>query len=540
MYTNCNAQDTTSSIRNNNVDASRGAKDLTDLPNDIFLLIIKYLSSQDLVLCRRVSRAWFEVFTNIDVSWILMKWHFPRVHDMHNVAVLGGQPNWASIFPKVARRYYHLRSAKPRLIEKIDVIQETMLKGPRRGVAPWNRWLRFNDSTAAFQQRDPTWCLDDGLLVYQEHISEHYVAYDLETRHRFSIPFDGSDRTVRRLRLACGVLVIEWCEREPYHQLNDRESVHRHFATAFDVQRSISSASAEEPFSWVITFRSEWKIHFLGLPLNRYDRFFSAHTSTHYALYLWQPNRSPWGEEDPLEQLTIWDISSPSPYRPSLDPTRANKPSSGHGPVVINRFSWRDLEVLGLRQRHTPSLREILLDDANVYIHEEEHRWLEGQHSSLSPPRNHHVRCTGIPFSGTGPRWFDECCADGDVHMNFCPRSGSAARISNSERLDRFDGTWPGWAPCWRHEEFPYLTVSEVVDARAGVRIVARQCFMMEALSTFVLPKISFEADSEEAQPEARFGDELWPELLSNGRIAGDERWVVGEDRDGRVTIVRF
>ncbi|KAI1079431.1 hypothetical protein F5B20DRAFT_543517 [Whalleya microplaca] len=540
MNMDSDTQHTTSSIDKNDGVTNGSAEDLTGLPNDVFLLIVRHLSSQDLVLCRRVSRAWFEAFTNIDLSWNLMKWHFPRTREMRNASELGERPDWSSIYPKVARRYYHLQSAKPRLIEKIDVVQEAMLKGARRSVAPWNRWLLFNEHTATFQQRDPTWCLDDGLLVYQEHISEHYVAYDLETRHRFAVPFDGSDKTVRRLRLACGVLIIEWCEREPYHQLNDRESVHRHFASAFDVKRSVTNASSEPPFSWTITFRSEWKIHFLGLPLNRYDRFFSAHTANHYALYLWQPNRSPWGEEDPLEQLTIWDISSPCPYRPSLDPTGANRPGSpDRGPIVVNRLSWRDLEFLGLRQRHTPSLREILLDDANFYVHEEEHRWLDGQHSSLSPPRNHHVRCTGLPFSCTGPRWFDECCADGDVHMNFCPRSGSAARISNSERLGRFDGTWPGWAPCWRHEEFPYLTVSEMVDARAGVRIVARQCFMMEALSSFVLPKISFEADSED-DPEVRFGDELWPELLKNGRIAGDERWVVGEDRDGRVTIVRF
>ncbi|KAI1400361.1 hypothetical protein F4819DRAFT_372294 [Hypoxylon fuscum] len=523
-------------------------QDLTDLPNDLFLLISSYLSPQDSVLCRRVSRAWFEAFTNADASWNFMRWHFARSREMRRAAEeLGEKPDWARIFAKVARRYYYLRSAKPRLTEKVDVIQEIAGNkgGPFRGVAPWSRWLQWNDHVATFQHRDPTWCMDDGLLVYQEAISERYVAYDLETRLRFSIPFDGEDKTVRRLRLTCGVLIIEWCEREPYHQLNDRETVHRHFATAFDVRRQRSPSSEAQEFTWDITFRSEWKIHFLGLPLNSHDRFFSAHTSTHYALYLWQPNRSPWGEEDPLEQLTVWDISAPSSYRPSLDPTGANKPGSGApGPVVVNRFTWRDLEFLGLRQRHTPSLRAVLLDDANVYVHEEEHRWLAGQHSSLSPPRHHQVRCTGIPFSGVGPRWFDECGADGDVHMSFCPRAGSLARINDSTSrllVPDGNGTWPGRAPCWRHEEFPYLTVSDVVDAGAGVRVVARQCFMVEALSSFVLPKISVEEDEDEdEQPEIRFADDMWWELLGKGRIAGDERWVVGEDRDGRVTIVRF
>ncbi|KAI0379755.1 hypothetical protein F5Y04DRAFT_259067 [Hypomontagnella monticulosa] len=549
-------------------------QDLTDLPNDLFLLISSYLTPQASVLCRRVSRAWFAAFTSADVSWNFMRWHFPRSREMRRaVEELGENPDWTRIFANVARRYYHLRAAKPRLVEKIDVVQESLApRGPIKGVAPWNRWLRWTDHVSAFQHRDPTWCMDDGLLVYQETISGHYVAYDLETRHRYSVPFDGADKTVRRLRLTCGVLIIEWCERKSYHQLNDQETVHRHFATAFDVVRRISTSTSdyesEIRFTWDITFRSEWKIHFLGLPLNNHDRFFSAHTATHYALYVWQPNRSPWGEEDPLEQLTIWDIEKPSEYRPSLDPTGANRPtlststsfsssssqsSSGsgdqQGPEVINRFTWRDLEFLDLRQRHTPRLREILLDEANVYIHEEDHRWLAGQHSGLTPPRHHQVRCTGIPFHGTGPRWSDECCADGDVHMSFCPRAGSLARVLDDDnRESRAPGNrnlWPGWAPCWRHEEFPYLTVADAVDADAGVRFIARQCFVMEALSSFVLPKISVreeeqggEEDDEVA--EARFADEMWWDLLAKGKIVGDERWVVGEDGAGKVTVVRF
>ncbi|CAJ2513336.1 Uu.00g014550.m01.CDS01 [Anthostomella pinea] len=549
MAANQNAQVDTSAIEANDGESAGPTADLTELPNDLFLLIISYLSPQEGVLCRRVSRGWHAAFTSDDVSRNLMRWHFPRAREMRLSQLAPKQPEWARIFPKVARRYFHLRSAKPRLIEKIDVVQEARQKGLFRAVEPWNRWLRWNDNTATFQYRNPSWCLDDGLLVYQENVSSHYVVYDLGTRHRFRVPFDKADKTVRRLRLACGILVIEWCEREPYHQLNDMETVHRHFATAFTVHRASSSGtSSEASVSPTIAFYSEWKIHFLGLPLNRHDRFFSAHTAKHYALYVWQPNRSPWGEEDPLEQLTIWNISTPSPYRPSTDPTGASKPEPGQGPTAISRFTWRDLEFLGLRQRHTPALREILLDDSNVYVHEEEHRWLSGQHSSLSPPRHHHVRCTGMPILGMGPRWFDECCADGDVHMSFCPRGRTI-----------LDGMSPERAPCWRHEEFPYLTVSDVVDAAARVRIVARQCFMMEALSAFVLPKISYEGrrqqqqqedgededededDDGDGEPEeARFADDMWAQLLARGEIAGDERWVVGEDTEGRITVVRF
>ncbi|KAI1137007.1 hypothetical protein F5Y05DRAFT_94258 [Hypoxylon sp. FL0543] len=558
-------------------DSSSKARDLTDLPNDLFLLITAHLSPRDCVLCRRVSRAWLAAFTTPDASRHFLRRHFPRARETRRGALAEPEvgpepePDWARVFASVARRYFFLRGARPRVVEKIDIAQEAGAAGPAglralgafRGVAPWSRWLRWNDNTAVFQHRDPAWCADDGLLVYREALSGRYVAYDLETRARSAVPFEAADKTVRRLRLAAGVLVVEWCEREAYQRLNDLEYVHRHFATAFDVRRRRAtsgsngngSSSSSEPriTTWDITFRCEWKIHFLGLPLNSHDRFFSAHTDTHYAMYLWQPNRSPWGEEDPLEQLTIWDISKPSTYRPSLDPTGANKPSGsdGEGPTVVNRFSWSDLEALGLRQRHTPSLREVLLDEANVYVHEEEHRWLVGLHSSLSPPRHHLVRCTGIPFSGVGPRWFDECCADGDVHMSFCPRAGSLSRIlgNRSNRLAGAGGAWPGWAPCWRHEEFPYLTVSDAVDAGAGVRVVARQCFMMEALSSFVMPKISVQEEREggdlgeeerDQVSEVQFPDQMWWELLAKGKIVGDERWVIGEDGLGRITIVRF
>ncbi|KAI0172296.1 hypothetical protein GGR52DRAFT_592020 [Hypoxylon sp. FL1284] len=574
--------------------SSTKAQDITDLPNDLFLLVTSHLSPQDCVLGRRVSRAWRDAFGSADASRTFMRWHFSRAREMRAGAAeeLGEAPDWPRIFAGVARRYYHLRAAKPWRVDKIDVAQEATGGsggeggGAFRSVAPWARWLQWNDSVAALQHRDPTWCVDDGLLVYQEPGSMRHVARDLATGRRFPVPFDGSDKTVRRLRLACGVLVFEWCEREPYHQLNDRETVHRHFATAFDVQRHYDHQKVDsEPrrltgTSWDVAFRSEWKIHFLGLPLNNRDRFFSAHTASHYALYLWQPNRSPWGEDDPLEQLIVWDISAPCAYRPSLDPTGAGKPaatrngddssasgepssSSSAGPAVVRRFTWRDLEFLGLRQRQTPTLRGVRLDGANVYVHEEDHRWVAGRHSSLSPPRHHVVRCTGVPFSSAGPRWFDECCADGDVHMSFCPRPGSPSSSSSSAATSR-----PARAPCWRHEDFPYLTVADVVDAAAGVRVVARQCFMVEALSAFVLPRLSVEeekrgeggggaeegeeeeaddgggeeegAGQQQPQSEVRFADDMWWELLARGCIAGDERWVVGEDRDGRVTVVRF
>ncbi|KAK7951882.1 uncharacterized protein PG986_007610 [Apiospora aurea] len=548
------------------------AKDFTDLPQDVFLLIITYLSSRDSVACRRISHAWHDAFTSEHASLLLLRWHFPRSREARALGSGSKSPGTrresaAALFAKVARRYHHLRQAKPRLIEKIDVVQEATHRDLHRGVAPWDRFLRWNDNKAIFQYSDPTWCMNDGLLIYPSVEDGQYVAYDLETQRRFHVPFSSTGKIVRRVRLACAVLIVEWCEREPYHRLNEREVVHRTFATAYDVQRAQSRSSSRSPklaivrsspdsSAWNISFRSEWRIHFLGLPLNATDRFFSTHSNTHYALYIWQPHRSPWGDDDPIEQLAVWNISFPSAYQPSLDPTGTKRPDADLGPSVIRRLTWRELETIDLRQRHTPAIRDLALDENNLYIHEEEHRWLAGTQSSIFPPRHHTVRCTGLPLVGFGPIWYDECCADGDVHMSFCSRSGSAAGPSFADETDAdtnktaasmlpspsySKSIWPGHAPCWRHEEFPYLTVSDMKDALAGVRVVARQCFMVEALSVFVMPRISVEdEDADDENAEARFADEMWTELMGKGRIYGDERWVVGEDAEGRITIVRF
>ena len=173
------------------------------------------------------------------------------------------------------------------------------------------------------------------------------------------------------------------------------------------------------------------------MPLNSRDRFYSAHTATHYSLYLWQPNRSAWGEDDPIETLAVWDISTASPYRPSEDPTGKAKPLMDEGPRVIKRLSFADLDFYKIRQRSTPVIRNLELDENHVYVIEEDHRWLVGQQASHTLPRLHKVKSVGIPF-GPGPRWQDECGAGGDINMSFCERASGHRS--------------PGIAPCWRHE----------------------------------------------------------------------------------------
>jgi hypothetical protein len=173
------------------------------------------------------------------------------------------------------------------------------------------------------------------------------------------------------------------------------------------------------------------------MPLNASDRFFSVHSSTHYAIYIWQPNRGRWGEDDPIETLAIWDISTPSTYLPSLDPTGAGKPSESEGPRVIRRFSFSDLDFYKIRQRSTPCLRELQIDEGNLYIIEENHENLTGRHASYSHPVYHEVKSTSIPFAN-GPRRVDRCGADVNGHWLHC------------NRIIKMRQPWQ--APCWRHE----------------------------------------------------------------------------------------
>ncbi|KAJ4420035.1 hypothetical protein N0V82_004607 [Gnomoniopsis sp. IMI 355080] len=663
--------------------------EIIHLPHDLFLLILARLSARTIVLCRRVSKGWHDAFTDQDLNLQLLKHCFPRCRELRiayaAAAAAGGDntaafaalkrsppgqvfdsidgldgilntsngtlgQDWTSTFARVASRYHHLRTARPQSISKIRLGTNGPDKYRFYGSATWDRYLRLDDKVAPFHYPDPTWCYaqEEGLLVYHAHPDDvedsprTYVypwrLLDLETGEEFEVAFPHDDeRVVRRVRLAAGVLVFEWCERLAYHQLNDREECHRHYITAFDVVRNTTDSTPRKAGNWETIQRAEWKLHFLGLPLNHNDRFLSTHTATHYAVYVWQPNRSPWGEDDPIESVIVWDISS------SKEPPR-----------IIRRMTWPVLAFYGVRQRATPRLRCLGMDERNLFFVEEEHRWERGSHSSLSAPRVHLVRTTGVPVIpepvespasreynaqddgaqvkdendriAHGPAWLDKCGANGDVNLSFCSRldapsyfqpTDTAFYTSGSPGL--WNGTpppgtrvrttfteeiraamhaspvrWPGWAPCWRHEEFPYLTVSEMVDFKAGVRVTARYCFMLETLSVHARPSLSIgglgglsgaassvnsttlvaqenniedtevlqtvpahfngklkaarkhekrkagEENEMDEDDEVQFADEMWDKLLGKGYICGDERWLIGEDREGSITIARF
>ena len=543
---------------------------LFDLPYEVFADIISRLSAIDIIRLRLVSSRAHAALTRPDLSITLILALFPRSlegrllreHISSSSNDVLGSRDWSLVFTRLARRYFHLSTATPRQTLKLDTLKNT---DRIRGVNPWNRFLRLDDRTAPFHYREPSWTFDakEGLLVYPAPDGLGYQARDVETGEQVAVPFELEGKVVRRVRLCQGVLVLEWCEATGYHALNEREYAHRHFATAFDVRRRGAWDGAlpikgETALSlWDIRFRSEWKIHYLGLPLSANDRFYSTHNATHYVVYIWQPMRSPWGEDDPLERLIVWEIGKASAYRPSRDPGDKCRPAEDSGgPRVIHKLINHELAQWGVRQSDTPSLRALYLDDCtwdentnsacgHVFFHEEEHRWSAGPHSNPDPPRLHTVKSTGVPISGEGPRWVDDC-GESDPTMSFCwrgPRRGSGGE-------GRAEEAWPGRAPCWRHDDFPYLTVSEAYDPIAGVRFTARHCFMLETLSVLVRPKLRVagvgwgggvdEAGDGPHGDEVQFGDAWWEELLGKGYLVGDERWVVGEDQEGDITVIKF
>jgi len=169
--------------------------------------------------------------------------------------------------------------------------------------------------------------------------------------------------------------------------------------------------------------RNEWKLNGQSPSgeLNSTTRFYSAHSMSHYAIYWWWPGTSE--NDSPSELLEIFDISTPSLYRPSEAPSESsNTGYTTNGPTAFKQLLNQEFEFYDIRQGSTPNLRQLEVDENHVYFVEEDHRWLIGSQASQALPTLHKVKSTGIPFA-IGPRWADECGADGDLYRSFCERT---------------------------------------------------------------------------------------------------------------------
>lgn len=221
--------------------------DITAFPNDIFLIVIAHLSPKDLILCRSVNKRFYAAFTESELSRHVLLQHYPRTRELRYV-----DPNadWAQVFAKIAGRYYYLKAGKPRSMSKLALGRSFVVPRWARyhPIAPWQRQLQFEEKTAPFHYPDTLWTYEEGILIYPSAEHRKYVLYDLEMGTLTEVPLESEGKIVRRIRLSDRVLVVEWCEQEAYHQLNENETVFRHFATAYDVSQDSSG-------NWTVVFR---------------------------------------------------------------------------------------------------------------------------------------------------------------------------------------------------------------------------------------------------------------------------------------------
>lgn len=559
--------------------------DLTDLPQDIILVILSHLEAHDLLRCHFVSHKWKTSLSDPTYLRTILKSYADTrevrallSHDhnaFHYSSASISPQSLTDTFRTIATRYYHLKKGKIRRVSRYPLCALDQA-GTWHPTPQWdyhesqpggrlyheaaNHVMSANRKPYLFRQT--LWSYDDGFVVFaprempdlrtEEREGEagwdgsdpwvgvgesggkgkRYVlaVLDLETEEKVVVPFDVVDRVIRNVRLKQGTLIVEWAEKDPFHDLNLVDKVHRHFATVYDVHRKQQPPNTNKQTRTTIsvTFRSEFKIHFLGLPLTARDYFFSTHTKNHYALYLWQPNRSLWtGDEDqPIEALFVWDIRSPSPYRPSSDPTNTRTYENDCGPVMVGRFSFLMLEYLGIRQRANIALISLVLEEfdededgggggGNVVWKENIH--VSGQGYFDPAERNWRSRVTRFPFKGDGPAHVlvgaEELVAyRGAVSMESCELE--------EDEVERW-----------------FLPVMDVVDRDAKVRFALLEtCFSGMGMINRIMVRVKLGEEGEWTNME---GNEV-DELSVMGRVAGDERWIVGMNGKLEVVVGRF
>ncbi|CAG8092995.1 unnamed protein product [Penicillium olsonii] len=483
--------------------------DFAYLPSDIFWMILVYLGATDIVRCRRVSRAWNTALSNPAILVPFLKREFPWISEVKKLnagSSLEDQGPVLELFDRVASRCHFLERGKPRSVRKLRLCDDFGSTGDREWyqVQPWDSHTSQKRIFVDRQFSEALWTVEDGLLVYPSADHQCLVLRDLESDRQFMVPFIITGRVIRRVRLAKRLLVIEWAEPKAFHWLNESDGVHRHFASSFDVSSNATSG-------WSITPRNEWKIMFLGHPLSERDRFFSAHNNTHYVIYIWQPNRSLYtaDEDAPIESLFVWDISDESSYRPSLDPTgRLREGSPDETPHIVSRFSFRDLEFFGVRQRGCPSIQKLSITDDSGAIEITESRF------SLVTPSEHLTSSgsitTSIPLTGHGPHRRRDC--EGELPPYRGHRSLNAEIINPDSMI-----------PNPLYDMIDHVTGGEV---------------------SFCL-----DSDPERAADEGYRLTIQTPRSCSTddhnvdftrGKLAGSERYLVGENCNREVVVYEF
>ena len=517
--------------------------DITLLPEDIFWMLFEYLAPIDIVCCLSVSRAWRHAFRNPSILLHVLKKCFPLAREVRKLHEDGAfeagyyiaGEDMGTLFCRVACRYHHLTRGKPRSVQKFDLCEDFGEATGEREFFPVPPW----ESHASQMIRvdchysEAFWAYEEGLLVFPSADDHQFVLIDLEsgTDNVAVVPFSITGKVIRRVRLRQRVLVIEWAESSAFHWLNETDGVHRHFACAYDVARNDDDETA-----WRVTFRNEWKIMFLGQPLSSRDRFYSCHTKSHYGFYVWQPNRSLYTADDdaPIESLTVMDISTPSMYRPSLDPmgrikeqlcSDAECPRKGRdngGPRVVSRFSFRELDFFLVRQRGLPRIQNFEITDDGLSIQVTESVLTMLPVHPLYDPNAwlavvHNIT---FPVSGIGPCW---CRRTSEV---FPPYRGNSSLRSSRPLTAASNGYDNGNEP-W------FTVISEAADRDA--RVYFRLHFLRAHLPDL---HVGLSIRTPSTCLLARMPD-FYP-LVAKGKIRGNERFLVGENYMRQVVVYRF
>lgn len=493
--------------------------DLAFLPRDLFLLISELLEPKDLVRCRRVSRAWNEAFSNPDILLPLFKRHFPWTQEFKDLQPGSSKYDGSSVtaesirhaFDQVVARYDHLERGTPRSVQRHSLCSEMGWSWEQQfyPVQPWEGHASHYLGEVDRQFTEAMWTYEDGLLVFPSADRWMLMLVDLSSDKQFLVPFVLDGRVIRRVRLQKRLLVVEWAEPKAFHWLNENDGVHRHFASSFDV---VPSENYDSDGRWHIIPRNEWKIMFLGHPLSERDRFFSAHSNTHYVIYIWQPNRSLYtaDEDAPIESLFVWDISKKSDYRPSLDPSGAQTgPEVDQSPSIVARFGFQDLEHFHVRQRGFPRIQQLeVTDDGQTVYITENFRFFSA--TELPTPMGvPETVVTGIPTTGIGP------------HNRFTPDFILTAYRSNDNahelplfNLSRLHESW-------------YSIIAQVTDRESGVALRIHYDLLDEAVCLTV--------ETEKTLVTRKVTD-----FEGRAKLCGCDKYIIGETDNNGLVIYRF
>jgi len=224
--------------------------DITAFPNDIFLIIISYLSPSEIILNRCISKSFHAAFTESELCRHVLQQNYPRAREFRDVSDRDSI-DWSNLCAKVASRYHYLKAGKPRSIQTLALGKSFVVPQWAKyyPIAKWAQHLHFEEKTAPFHYPDTLWTYDDDLLIFPSANLQKYVLYDLCNDEIGGIAYEPEGKITRRMSLKERVLLIEWCEQDEYHQLSDNRMVHRHFTSVYDVVRN------PDTHKWCTIFR---------------------------------------------------------------------------------------------------------------------------------------------------------------------------------------------------------------------------------------------------------------------------------------------